>query len=156
MEAVEKVVKSNPTLVAVALAVAVVLVVYMLWQGCMIMGIRLRTPAEGMGAGGPQVNDNALLPAGWEGYHVRRLEGVTGTGLDGADLGDASIRAALAVENARELRRELQCKPASAYVGRDARNLVARGSAANPEAAGWALEGMTSTSAKLRDAMQGL
>lgn len=156
MNTVSELVKKNPMLVTVALAVAVILVIYMLWQGCMIMGIRLRTPAEGMGAGGPQVNDNALLPAGWEGYHVRRLEGVTGKDFEGTELGNASIRAALAVENARELRRELQCKPASHYVGMDARQLTARGSAANPEAAGWALEGMTGTSAKLRDAMQGL
>lgn len=81
MNTVSELVKKNPMLVTVALAVAVILVIYMLWQGCMIMGIRLRTPAEGMGAGGPQVNDNALLPAGWEGYHVRRLEGVTGKDL---------------------------------------------------------------------------
>jgi hypothetical protein len=151
MERVEKFVKEHPLPIVALLAAAVVLVVYMLWTGCKIAGFGLRKEeakkAEGIGAGGPQVNDNALLPAGYEGFHVRKFEGIVADGI-----GDSSLRAAIAVEKAAELRKQLGCKAASEYRGLDHQALAKDTTSAE---AGWKTEGMTGTDAKLRAALTG-
>lgn len=146
MDQLKKLVCENPMAVLVLLAVAVVLVVYMLWSGC-----KLSLPnkaAEGVGAGGPQVNDNALLPAGWEGYSVRRFEGASGA---------PSVRGALASENAASLRAELGCKAPSYYRKMASQQLV-KTAGADP---GFAMEGVrgspkTATNKALAKAMIGM
>lgn len=142
MDQVTKVVREHTRLVVAVLAVAVLLIAYMLYNGAKIGGYGLKT--EGIGAGGAQVNDNPLLPAGHEGYHVRKLEGLVADGV-----GNDTLRAALAVEDARKLRKQLEC------TGRERDSGLVKD--VKSAEAGWASgrEGMTTTDERLRAAMTG-